>query len=74
MNIKLRARLAAYAKVETLQPSSSTPGVDEGCDLITAGPVRGERIDTLFSAKQSEEQTSQKAAGAAIIDALFQKG
>ena len=74
MDIKLRARLAAYAKVETLQPSSSTPGVDDGCDLITAGPVREERIDTLFSTKQLEEETVQKAAGAALIDALFQKG
>lgn len=74
MDIKLRARLAAYAKVETLQPNTATPSPDDSCDLVTAGPVRGERIDTLFQLNPPEDETVTKPAGAALIDSLFQKG
>lgn len=73
MDIKLKARLAAYAKVETFQPSTSAPGdSDDLCDLVTAGPVREERIDTLFHSKTTDETVS-KAVGASIIDSLFNK-
>lgn len=71
MDIKLRARLAAYSKVETFQPQTSNPDASDSCDLVSAGPVREELIDSLFRTENTSVEQTRNVRGATLIDSLF---
>lgn len=68
MDIKLRARLTAYSKIETFdRPTDDTP--NHTCNMA---PISKEAIDELFRTVTSEvEQQEQPITGKSFIDSLF---
>ncbi len=68
MDIKLRARLTAYSKIESFErPGASYP--EHSCNMT---PVSKECIDDLFRHDAPEVETpEQPVLGKSFIDALF---
>jgi len=83
--IKLRARLSAYSKIESLQelnetlpdPDTLTPGsgivVSPEGDYVPMTAVTNEEIDSLFNGNNEEdpEEELPEAVTFAEIDSLF---
>ena len=71
MDIKLRARLSAYSRVDQITPSQGAPDNNSTCGRVTA-----DEIDTLF--KQNDTTTNKPSGGTSAgvvsysqIDSLF---
>lgn len=64
MDIKLKATLAAYARVDTLN-------VNHSCDLMS--PVTSDQIDQLFPMSGNDSEIVEPTTdGKAFIDSLFE--
>lgn len=62
MDIKLRARLSAYSRVDQITNTPSAPDNDSGCDRVTE-----REIDTLFEKKSIP---SSKPTGGSSVDVV----
>lgn len=72
MDIKLRARLSAYALVETFDSTSNGNEQEHPCKFLT--PITPEEIDEyLFTTKVVPDVPAPlpSAAASAFIDSLF---
>ena len=68
MDIKLRARLSAYSKVETFEREQEDSS-QHNCNLT---PISKEDIDSLFENNENKiEDTSVPSTGKSFIDSLF---
>lgn len=79
MDIKLRARLTAYSKVDSIEGTvSNLPTIDkEHIDSLFDGPkdrvVTKEEIDTLFDAPENTKDNKIGTVSYSAIDSLFSK-
>ena len=79
MDIKLRARLTAYSKVDSIEGTvSNLPTIDkEHIDSLFDSPkdrvVTKEEIDTLFDRPENIQDTKIGTVSYSAIDSLFSK-
>lgn len=70
MDIKLRARLSAYSRVDQITPPQGTPDNNSSCGRVTE-----EEIDTLFKQGDTTSKPSSGTSTGVVsysqIDSLF---